>query len=100
MGQWGPSRGKNVSNGSTTDGSHVSSKIIPGSLGVDDGPMFAMDGAAMSVMTGGPGLEVLAGLMTWVMRRMKPTGLLRRTVRWGFIGIRVVGFKAWTVDVR
>jgi hypothetical protein len=61
------------------------------------GPMVAMDGAAMSVMTGGSGVLALAWLMYWVTRRMQPMGSVRKTSRRAFRGVRVVRFRAMSL---
>jgi hypothetical protein len=43
-------------------------------------PILAMDSMMTSVMTGGSGALVFAGLMYWVTRRMQLMGLVWRTL--------------------
>ncbi len=93
-GQCGSSKLMNCLNGARTDEFQMLSKRMPGSSVGEVGLVFAMDGAATIVMTGWRGAEALAGLKIWVTSKIKPTGSLRSTLIRGFIGVKVVGFRA------
>jgi hypothetical protein len=59
-----------------------------------------MDGAAISVMTGGTGLLAVAAVTRWVTKRMHPTGAVRNVWICLERGDMAVVFKAKVVLLR
>jgi hypothetical protein len=56
--------------------------------------MVAMDDAAMSIMTGGPGLSAVTAVTCWVTKRMHPMGAIRNDWIRSVNDDKAVGYKA------